>query len=111
VGFPAQQINSAIKTYILSLKKRFDDAVVKQRRLTMHAPGNFLDRIYKMERSCATCAWAEDSDDDDPAILLCRFPTSRLPLCMQGVAQREREPVKATATGCPVHAEKELVEL
>ena len=66
-----------------------------------------------MERSCATCAWAEDyieADDDDPAILLCRFPTSRLPLCMEGVAQREREPVKATDTGCPVHAEKELVD-
>ena len=59
--------------------------------------------------SCGTCFWGEEwipEDQDDPAILFCRYPTSLLPLCMQGVAQRERETVNATDIGCPVWKQK-----
>jgi hypothetical protein len=31
----------------------------------------------------------------------CLYPAKLMPLSMQGVAQREREPVEADATGCP----------
>jgi hypothetical protein len=56
--------------------------------------------------TCATCryndgVWFHD-DYDDVDILLCSIPEAKLPLCMRGVAMREKQPVRADATGCPM---------
>lgn len=52
--------------------------------------------------TCDRCRWYEFFyDDDDGDVGTCSFPRERMPLCMQGVAQRERELAKGAATGCP----------
>jgi hypothetical protein len=63
-------------------------------------------------QTCGTCRWRESFDEfmgwatrttpfDPDASLSCRYPAARMPLCMQGVAQREREQVAPDMTGCP----------
>lgn len=58
------------------------------------------------ELTCAACKWSElwflgEHVGDDYDTYLCTYPASRMPISMQGVAQRERSPVRSNQTGCP----------
>ncbi len=59
--------------------------------------------------TCKTCRWYEYAFGEEgenayaPETGLCGFPRERMPLSMQGYAQRERETVLATADTCPTH--------
>jgi len=56
-----------------------------------------------VSKSCETCRWSKDYIPDDPAILLCHYPTERLPLSMQTRSSLV-PPVRANLTGCPCWA-------
>ena len=62
-----------------------------------------MANIVRTDR-CDACTWSEEfypAMDGEPASYLCKIPSETMPLCMQGVDQRERETVKGDQTGCP----------
>jgi len=62
-------------------------------------------------KTCGRCQWRDAepfilADEDEPAKYLCYLPSDRLPLCMQGAPERERQLVAETAMGCPTWAHR-----
>lgn len=53
---------------------------------------------------CGDCKYSVEfipPEDGDEGRCLCEYPVSFLPLSMQGVANREREPVNPERIDCP----------